>query len=218
MDEQPEILKRLDAKAKQLKDAAFKVKAPPMSEFGTPYASFHRRLLAATIDTLIVSLTIVPLSHLLTTIMIGQVDVDITPLILSLQGVADPVERTQAIQHFLYSDRRLDFLSTYMTLQLTGLMLFCMACWKYWAATPGKMLLRIQVVDEKTGKNLDYIQGFWRLVSLAFSISFFCLGIFWISISKRRQGWHDIFVASVVIIKPKKNAQSTSADAEEVEV
>ena len=203
MDQFFEFMKKMEVKADRLRAAAFKVKAQPMSEFGTPYGGFQRRLLAATVDTVIITLTIVPLSYWLTDITVGEVDLNILPLLSTLQQVQDPLVRSGIIKQFLIDEGRLDYIYANSMWQLVGCFIYCMVCWKKWAATPGKMVLRLQVLEEDTGKHLTYIQGFWRCVGYVLGTIPLCLGTIWISISKRRQGWHDLFARSVVIVKAK---------------
>ena len=216
MDEPPKILRILEKKAEGLKRSAFTVKQQPMSEFGTRYGGFQRRMIAATIDTLIMTFTLFPLSLYLTNGIVGEVSMDLSPLIQSLQYIDDPAARAEQIKLFFVDAERLEYFNVNTTIQLIGLFIYCAVCWKHFRATPGKMLVRLVVVDEKTGKPLGYIQSFWRFMGYMIGSAALCLGILWSGFDKRRQGWHDKLATSIVIVKPPKAATAKASDEQKI--
>lgn len=203
MDEPPKFYKKLENVADNLRSKAFKTKTTAISEFGTHYGSFHRRMLAATLDTFVLSLTILPLSYIVTNATVDGSSLDLLPLFGKLQPITDAAERATILKNYLLEDGRLNYFYANTLHQLIGMFAYCMIFWRYLQATPGKWLVRLVVVDEKTGEALGWFQGFWRCVGYIFSCLFLCLGIFWISWDKRSQGWHDKFASTVVIVKPK---------------
>ena len=71
--------------------------------------------------------------------------------------------------------------------------------WAYKSATPGKILLNMKIVDEKTGGKLSIRQLVGRYFAYYISILPICLGIFWVGIDSRKQGWHDKLARTLVI-------------------
>jgi uncharacterized RDD family membrane protein YckC len=71
--------------------------------------------------------------------------------------------------------------------------------WLRFLGTPGKMALKLRVVDARTGNKLGVGQAIGRYFAYLVSIIPFCLGFIWIGIDKRKQGWHDKLAGSVVI-------------------
>jgi len=71
--------------------------------------------------------------------------------------------------------------------------------WKKYLGTPGKMILRLRVVDAKTGQALSTPQAIGRYLGYYVSAIPFLLGFFWIGIDKRKQGFHDKLAGTVVV-------------------
>ncbi|MFT7258412.1 MAG: putative RDD family membrane protein YckC [Glaciecola sp.] len=71
--------------------------------------------------------------------------------------------------------------------------------WHYKSATPGKMVTNLTIVDAKTGRKPTTGQFIGRYVAYYISIIPFLLGIIWVGVDKRKQGWHDKLAGTVVI-------------------
>jgi uncharacterized RDD family membrane protein YckC len=76
------------------------------------------------------------------------------------------------------------------------------AFWVYLQATPGKMVFKAIIVDEKTGNSPDIKQWIIRYIGYIPASLVFGLGIFWVGWDKKKQGWHDK-LANTVVIRPK---------------
>ena len=98
----------------------------------------------------------------------------------------------------LYSDALIkgpaDFIISYV-FPLVATVLF----WKYKSATPGKMVLRIKIVDAKTGGSLSTGQSIGRYFAYIVSTIPLLLGYFWIIWDGKKQGWHDKLAGTVVV-------------------
>ena len=70
--------------------------------------------------------------------------------------------------------------------------------WLRYLGTPGKMVLKLKIVDAKTGKKMTTVQAIGRYFAYLVSIIPFCLGFIWIGIDSRKQGWHDKLAGTVV--------------------
>lgn len=82
--------------------------------------------------------------------------------------------------------------------------------WIYKSATPGKMALRLKIVDEKTGGKPSAGQLIGRYLAYYISIIPFLLGLIWVAFDRRKQGWHDK-LAGTLVVKETDNINSKSA-------
>ncbi|HEX5057633.1 MAG TPA: RDD family protein [Gammaproteobacteria bacterium] len=73
------------------------------------------------------------------------------------------------------------------------------AFWTYKSATPGKMILKMKIVDAATGGKLTAGQSFIRYLGYYVSIIPLGLGLIWVGIDSRKQGFHDKIAGTVVI-------------------
>lgn len=71
--------------------------------------------------------------------------------------------------------------------------------WKKYLGTPGKMLLRLKVVDAKTGHTLSTPQAIGRYLGYYVSAIPFMLGFIWVGIDRKKQGFHDKLAGTVVV-------------------
>lgn len=133
------------------------------------YVGFWARTGAALIDTIII--------------------VAVTfPLLISIYGWAyfEPTENIiQGPADFLIS----------WVLPALGVILF----WITKQATPGKMAMRARVVDARTGANITVGQAIGRYLAYLVSMIPLMLGIIWVGIDRRKQGWHDKLAGTVVV-------------------
>jgi uncharacterized RDD family membrane protein YckC len=71
--------------------------------------------------------------------------------------------------------------------------------WIYKSATPGKMATKLTIVDAKTGGKPTVRQFIIRYLGYYVAMLPLFLGIIWVGIDKRKQGWHDKLAGTVVI-------------------
>lgn len=71
--------------------------------------------------------------------------------------------------------------------------------WIYKSATPGKMALNLSIVDAKTGGKASTGQLIGRYFAYYISMIPLFLGIIWVGIDKRKQGWHDKLSGTLVV-------------------
>ncbi|MCK9490744.1 MAG: RDD family protein [Sulfurimonas sp.] len=108
------------------------------------------------------------------------------------------------LMYFFYGDQLLyndafimgpaDFVINYV-FPLVATVLF----WKYKSATPGKMALKLKVVDAKTGDPLSVGQSIGRYFAYILSAIPLLLGYFWVAWDSKKQAWHDKLAGSVVV-------------------
>ena len=76
--------------------------------------------------------------------------------------------------------------------------------WVYRSATPGKMALKLKIVDANSGEKPSVMQFVGRYFAYFVSMLPLCLGYFWIGFDEKKQGWHDKLTKTVVIKSNKK--------------
>lgn len=72
----------------------------------------------------------------------------------------------------------------------------------FWAskgATPGKLAIGARVMDARTGGKPSTGQLVGRYFGYFVSAVPFCLGLIWVGIDARKQGWHDKLAGTVVV-------------------
>ena len=71
--------------------------------------------------------------------------------------------------------------------------------WIAKSATPGKMLFKLIIIDEKTGGKPSVGQLIGRYLGYYVSMLPLMLGIIWVGIDQRKQGWHDKLAGTLVV-------------------
>ncbi len=71
--------------------------------------------------------------------------------------------------------------------------------WIYRQATPGKMAIGAKIVDEKTLGKPSTGQLIGRYFAYYVSTIPLLLGLIWVGIDARKQGWHDKLAGTLVI-------------------
>jgi uncharacterized RDD family membrane protein YckC len=158
------------------------------------YASFNRRMLAATLDSILL-LAFLPLANILApvqTTTLGKYTIDEN----------DPESARKFLLHVLSNPEFVQSWASNFMMQILFWCVFSAICWHFWSATPGKMLLRMKIVDAKTEGRISDLQIFLRSFGYLISATVFCLGFFWIGLNKKRRGWHDYLGDTVVINLP----------------
>ena len=71
--------------------------------------------------------------------------------------------------------------------------------WIYRQATPGKMMIGARIVDEKTLGKPSNGQLIGRYFAYYVSTIPLLLGLIWVGLDPRKQGWHDKLAGTLVI-------------------
>lgn len=169
------------------------------------YATFNRRMIAATLDSAIL-MCFTPLFDIISPIdRSGLANIDIPEghpnpgLVILLGMLSDKAFVNSWLENFL--------------VQANAFLLYAAVFWTIFQATPGKMLVRIKVVDAKTEGPLSVTQILLRLAGYVISLSFFALGLFWIGMNKKRRAWHDYLADTVVLVQPLNLGRKPNAAA-----
>ncbi len=81
-------------------------------------------------------------------------------------------------------------------------------------ATPGKMVIAARIVDASTGEPATTGQLIGRYFAYYVSIIPFMLGLIWVGIDARKQGWHDKLANTVVVRNKRRGVQPVVFSAE----
>ena len=71
--------------------------------------------------------------------------------------------------------------------------------WKIKSATLGKMLVKVKIVDAKTGEPASTLQCVVRYLGYFISGLPLALGFLWVAFDKKKQGWHDKIARTLVV-------------------
>ncbi|MGQ0384444.1 MAG: RDD family protein [Gammaproteobacteria bacterium] len=139
------------------------------------YVGFWLRVWAAVIDTVLVSIIIAPL---------------LTWIYGAEYWVADDLTLAALFRVHGTAEVLINWI-----LPAIAVLLF----WIYRQATPGKMAIGARIVDAKTGGKPSTGQLIGRYLGYYVSIIPLGLGIIWVGIDERKQGWHDKLAGTVVV-------------------
>lgn len=140
------------------------------------YAGFWVRFGATIIDALIMFLAIIPAAWIF---YAGDFD------LIFATGLSDQPQN-------LYFDILMNYIFP---------IFYSVLFWLFAAATPGKMLMRLKVLDEETGNKLTLGQSILRYIGYIPATLVFLIGLIWIAFDPKKQGWHDKMAKSVVVRK-----------------
>ncbi len=128
------------------------------------YATFNRRMMAATIDSLLLLFT-VPFTNWLVPVKDVTMQLDGSDMLVLQQSLIRTVSDPGFITSWFVN----------LTAQTLVFCLFSAVCWHFWSATPGKMLLRIKIVsansDQFDDRSTDTDQAFWLFRIVLFFVS-----------------------------------------------
>lgn len=159
------------------------------------YAGFWIRVWAAIVDSILVMCVLWPLLLVI-------------PGAVSTHEIRVPLETT--VVTLTAFESRLpwpaQFLLTWV-LPAVAVVLF----WIYRSATPGKMLIAAKIVDADTGGQPGKARLIGRYLGYYVSVLPLCLGLIWVGVDRRKQGWHDK-LAGTVVVRRKKYATPSFAD------
>lgn len=163
------------------------------------YATFNRRMLAATIDSVLIMILVAPLMDDIFTALYGPVQIDVLALWREASMKGDPLFFQQRLIESGFLMRWLANCVWQTVILAAATALF----WHRWSATPGKMMLGIKIVDAETEANITGRQIWLRLLGYVLSFAVLLIGFLWIGIDRRCQAWHDKIAGTVVIRIPK---------------
>jgi uncharacterized RDD family membrane protein YckC len=157
------------------------------------YVGFWARVGASLVDTVLALIIVLPVMRL----VFGHVS-DLSELGLS----ASSLSGSDLIRAVLSSPGAGESAVAHSERFLIEWLLPAIAVIAFWMArqaTPGKMLIGARIVDAHTGAKLGAGQAIVRYLGYFVSTIPFGLGLIWVGLDRRKQGWHDKIAATVVV-------------------
>jgi len=167
---------------------------------GREYATFNRRLMAISIDS-VVLLLFAPLVEIALYYIYGPPP-DLSALQATIMAQSDQESAARVMRETLTETRLGERLAINLTMQVVFFFIYMGTCWVYFSSTPGKLLLRTRIVDAQTGEPMSIGQICDRLLGYMVSSMPVLLGFFWIGFDRRKRGWHDFIAKTVVVVEP----------------
>lgn len=165
------------------------------------YPTFNTRMMAATVDMMLISLTLTPLVDYAYLQYRGEPPLQMAEVI---QNLSTYKKSGEAIHEFVRQVQETgfwDYWRSQMSWHMYVIGVYLVICWHYWSASPGKLLFRLVIVDKKTLKPVDDLQSVMRVFGYVLSFLPLGLGIIWMAFDKKKRGFHDIFAGTVVMKK-----------------
>ncbi|MEI7669204.1 MAG: RDD family protein [Pseudomonadota bacterium] len=168
------------------------------------YASFNIRFIASSIDMFIIMIFSSPIIEFIDGRMFVPINIDkfnifTDPTILNdlqkfLPAFLQFVKENQLIERSIFTN----------LIELFFVAIYILPFWFYYSSTPGKMLFRLKIKDSITGIDMTHQQSIIRFIGYIISFLPLTLGFIWISLNKKKLGFHDMIAKTIVVVSPKK--------------
>jgi uncharacterized RDD family membrane protein YckC len=167
------------------------------------FAGFNRRMLAATLDSLLGTLTVGVLVDAVYGALYPRPAIDVAAIREAIPQGLSGAAYQQAFYERMTQEAlqggHMQWLLMNFFWQMAALALAVGLCWRLWQATPGKWLLGMRVVDEQSLGQPSVRQIIKRLLGYVLSTVPLCAGFFWIGLDARCRGWHDRLSGTAVV-------------------
>lgn len=161
-------------------------KASKNTDDGRQYASFNMRMLASIIDSLLSMVLIVPVVNVFYRFLGVMKQQNLSYSDIEVMSV---VEQVELLKQMMLSS----------SIQLVVVTIAVLVCWIYLSATPGKIMLKMKIIDATSGKKPSNMQWVIRYLGYVVSLLPLCIGFVWIHFDKRKQAFHDKMANTVVV-------------------
>ncbi len=162
------------------------------------YVGFWVRTAAALIDSLLLMMIILPV----TIFTFGWSSIELWGDLLGATSVEELMELDEAWKEVEKTaggfGGTINFLISWV-LPALAVVVF----WIARQATPGKMVFSAVIVDATSGEVPSGRQMIGRYLGYFIALFPLGLGILWVGLDKRKQGWHDKLAGTVVVRKRK---------------
>ena len=166
------------------------------------YASFNARMLATTIDLIIVMFVALPVTEW----VMNKVFLPVSPeaFMPALAPGQDPHLMMINLWKVLREQHVFERTIVENTVQLLFIGAYMIPLWLRYSSSIGKMIMRMEIQDATTGEHMTRKQVVLRFIGYVVSGMALTFGFIWMLFNKKRQGWHDLMANTVVIVKPRK--------------
>ena len=120
------------------------------------------------------------------------------------------IEQVKTMTFSSVIDSFLDTMSNlrYIMVQLIMLMfviVYFVFFWFKMSASVGKLIMRCKIVDADNYNNITMKQSIKRMVGHIFNLLTLGIGLFMADFTKKKQGLHDKFANTIVVIRKKES-------------
>lgn len=166
------------------------------------YAGFNARVLASMLDTVILPPLAYPFLWLLEKLL--GYDEYRKLFRQELQYYGPKISLAEIAQILDTHSLWLPLAMGQLILPMLCLAIIALLFWNKMAATPGKYLLRLTIIDARSGEHPGMLQYTVRMLGYLISALPLGLGFFWIGLDRRKQGWHDKLARTFVMVDPSR--------------
>jgi uncharacterized RDD family membrane protein YckC len=178
-------------------------------ERGVRYAGFNIRVFANLIDMLLLLILISPLLMFTPKISIEEYPPQVQEAIYKRQNnLISDKEYVAIVVPYLKSQLySADFVKKFVPLLIAQTLIFALVFvlfWRYKNSTPGKMLFKLRIIDDKTLEDPSTKQYIIRFIGYIIASIPLGLGFLIVAFNKRKKGLHDYMAGtSVIFISPE---------------
>ncbi|WP_264338302.1 RDD family protein [Wolbachia endosymbiont (group A) of Cheilosia soror] len=173
-------------------------------ENGICYVTGLRRYISVLLDLIIIVLFLQFCSQALNQLFMNSEDSKILSQIAAKSQMQAPLSAEEKTTQ----SRLIKLLILNQIVQFIMLFCYVIYMWVRFAATPGKLLLGLRVVDAQTFEKITLRQATKRFFSFILSVAPLFLGFLWSNFNKRCQTWHDKIAGTVVVTSKSLRRQS----------
>jgi uncharacterized RDD family membrane protein YckC len=166
------------------------------------YAGFNQRMMAVALDSFLILIVVAPFIE---SFLAPYYPIKLLDAAAINQKLGENPGILQSLAVLLEEASNAGIMARWWAntiLQTAVYFIFSAVCWHFWSATPGKMLLRLKVVDVQTEKPITDKQIAWRLFGYLVSSAIFFMGFCIAGFDSKKQGLHDKIAGTVVIVQP----------------
>lgn len=162
------------------------------------YSNFFARLFATMLDLVIISIILTPIMTVAAQIVFMyffgeffiQQELEVKDIKVLMEA-----SRTPEFVEFANSGVFLRYIISLMIINAIFMAIYFISFWHLFSATPGKMIMRLKIVDSE-----DYSKpSLWRFTKRFIAYVTAIIGMWSITWGNKKQAWHDKIAKTVVI-------------------
>ena len=166
------------------------------------YATLNRKIIAFGIDIVLITFVLSPVMNALTMIFFGFDSSSLVEFDKNLQ-------QSQNMSLTSIFDSLLTTISNFKYILMQFIMLCCVILyfvffWAKMGASIGKLIMRCKILDADSYKPITMKQSIKRMVGHIFNLLTLGIGLFMADYTKRKQGLHDKFANTIVVVRKKE--------------
>lgn len=162
------------------------------------YSNLIPRLFATTMDLLLVAVLIAPIisfcSRMVFALVFKEFFAEIGVDGTAYEAVAIALKTPSFLDHITFK-KALTYFIFIVLIHSLLIGSYFIGFWAKLGATPGKMLMRMRVVDAGTLEKPNFFQALRRFLAYPTGL----VGILLIILTKQKQAWHDKIAGTVVV-------------------